>query len=76
MCEDVLEADEGLCERVQFVHGGVDAVDTRPTIRDPLTVGDGEEKPAVDLKRLPVCRSNCLRKEEDTQRTRVRRVTL
>lgn len=32
MCEDVLEGDEGLSERVEFVHGGVDAVETRTSI--------------------------------------------
>lgn len=32
MCEDVLEADEGLSERVEFVHGGVDAVETRAAL--------------------------------------------
>lgn len=64
VCEDVLEADEGLGERVEFVHGGVDAVETRAALRHLLTVGDGEEEPAVDLKRLPVGRSHRLQREE------------
>lgn len=32
VCEDVLEADEGLCEGVEFVHGGVDGVETRAAV--------------------------------------------
>ncbi len=63
VCEDVLEADEGLCECVQFVHGGVDAVETRAVVWNLLTVGDDKEEPAIDLKRLPVRRSNRLKRE-------------
>lgn len=63
VCEDVLEADEGLCEGAELVHGGVDAVGTRVAVWNLLTVGDGEEKPTVDLKRLPVGRSHRLQAE-------------
>lgn len=60
VCEDVLEADEGLCEGVEFVHGGVDGVETRAAVWNLLTVGDGEKEPAIDLKCLPVRRSHRL----------------
>lgn len=60
MREDVLEADEGLRDRVEFVHSGVDAVETRAVVWNLLTVGDGQKEPAVDLKRLPVRRSHRL----------------
>lgn len=73
MCEDVLEADEGPCERVEFVHGGVDAVETRTAAQNLLTVGDGQKEPAVDLKRLPVCRSHRLQREQQTQRTQTQK---
>lgn len=66
MCEDVLEGDEGLSQGVEFVHGGVDAVETRPLIRNLLTVGDGEEEPAVNVKRLPVRRSHRLQRQVET----------
>ena len=60
VCEDVLEADEGLCEGVELVHGGVDGVETRAAVWNLLTVGDGKKEPAVDLKCLPVRRSHRL----------------
>jgi len=58
--EDVLEADEALCEPVELVHGGVDAVEIRAMGRDLLAVGDDEEEPSVNLKGLPVRRSHRL----------------
>lgn len=61
MCQEVLEADEGLCDVVEFIHGGVDAVETGPMIPDLLTVGHSHEDPAINLERLPVCRSHRLR---------------
>lgn len=71
MCEDVLEANEGPGDRIEFVHGGIDAVETWPALRDLLTVGDREEEPAVDLERLPVCRPHRLQRGEGTQMRRV-----
>lgn len=64
MCEDVLEGDEGLSERVEFIHGGVDAVETWTSSRNLLTVGDSEEEPAVNLKHLPVRRSHRLHRDD------------
>lgn len=64
MCEDVLEGNERLSERVEFIHGGVDIVETWTAVWNLLTIGDGEEEPVIDLKRLPVRGSHRLQRED------------
>lgn len=61
--EDVLEGDKGLCQDVEFIDSWVDAVKTRAMIGNPLTICHNKEESSIDLKRLPVCRSHCLPRE-------------
>lgn len=72
MSEDVLEGDEGPGERVQFVYGRVDVVETWATLPHLLAVGHNQEVPAIHLKALPVGGSKCLqrrRKNPPSQQT-------
>lgn len=65
MREEVLEGDEGPGERVEFVDGGVDVVDTRATLPHLLAVGHDQEVPAVHLEALPVCGSKRLQRRRE-----------
>lgn len=70
--EDVLEADEGLSQRVELVNGGVETVQTLARVRKLLAVGDSEEESAVNLERLPVCGSNRLQRDGGKRSRKIR----
>lgn len=67
MSEDVLERNKSLCQYVEFIDSWVDAVKTWAMIWNLLTVCNNKKESSINLKRLPVCCSNCLQREDIDQ---------